>query len=148
MFSHIRTLETRMVSFREVKWKILLLLSCSVVSDLLWPHGLQHARLLCTSPSPRLSSNSCPLSHWRHPTILSSVVPFSCPQSFPLSESFPMSQLFALCGQSIGDSALAFSPSNEYSGLVSFNIDWSDLPVGQRGHKNFLQHHSVKALIL
>ena len=59
-----------------------------------------------------------------------------------------MSQLFELCGQSIGDSALAFSPSNEYSGLVSFNVDWSDLPVVQGGLKNFLQHHSVKALIL
>ena len=137
-----------MVSFREVKLKILLLVSCPVMSDPLWPHGLQHARLPCPSSSPGLNSKSCPLSQWCHPTILSSVSPFSWPQSFPLSGSFPMNQLFALCGQSIGDSALAFSPSNEYSRLVSFNIDWSDLPVVQGTHKSLLQHHNVKALIL
>ena len=64
------------------------------VSDSVWPHGLQHARLPCPSPSPRVCSNSCPLSRWCHPTISSSVVPFSCcPQSFPASVSFPMSRL-------------------------------------------------------
>ena len=59
-----------------------------------------------------------------------------------------MNHLFALCGQSIGDSALVFSPSNENSGLVSFNVDWSDLPVVQGTLKSLLQHHNVKALIL
>ena len=82
--------------------------SRSVVSDSLWPHGLQHARLLCPSPSPEACSNSCPLSWWCHPTILSSVVPFfSCLHSFPASESFLTSQLFAVGGQSIGASASA-----------------------------------------
>ena len=81
-------------------------LSCSVVSDSLWPHGLQHARLPCPSPTPRACSNSCPLSWWYHPTISSPVVPFSpCLQSFPASGSFQMSQLFASGGQSIGASA-------------------------------------------
>ena len=79
--------------------------SHSVVSDSLWPCGLQHARLLCPSPTPRVYPNSCPLSRWCHPTISSSVVPFSCPQSFPALGSFPMSQLFASGGQSIGVSA-------------------------------------------
>ena len=79
--------------------------SRSVVSHSLWPHGLQHSRSPCPSPTPRVCSNSCPLSWWRHPTISSSVTPFSCLPSFPASESFPMSWLFASGGQSIGASA-------------------------------------------
>ena len=72
------------------------------------PHGLQHTRLPCPSPSPRACSKSCLLSWWCHPAISSSVVPFSsCLQSFPASGSFPMSRLFASCGQSIGASAPA-----------------------------------------
>ena len=86
----------------------LLLLSHSVVSDSLWPHGLQHDRLPCPLPSLGEYSNSCPLSWWCHPTISSFVIPFSsCLQSFPASGSFPVSQLFALGGQSIGVSASA-----------------------------------------
>ena len=82
--------------------------SCSVVSNSLWPHGLQHARLPCPSPTPRAYSNSCPLSWWCHLTIASSVIPFfSYPQSFPASESFQMKQFFTSGGQSIGVSALA-----------------------------------------
>ena len=81
--------------------------SRSVVSDSLWPHGLQHARPPCPSPTLRVYSNSCPLSQWCHPTISSSVVPFSCLQSFPASGSFQMSQLFELGAQSIGVSASA-----------------------------------------
>ena len=80
--------------------------SVAVVSDSLWPHGLQHARLPCPSSTPRTCSNSCPLSQWCHPTISSFVVPFSsCLQSFLASGSFQMSQLFASGGQSIGVSA-------------------------------------------
>ena len=82
--------------------------SCSVIPDSLWPHGLQHARLPYPSLSPRICSNSCPLSWWCHPTISSSVVPFSsCLQSFPASGSFPMSQFFESGGQNIGVSASA-----------------------------------------
>ena len=80
--------------------------SRSVVSHSLRPHGLQHTRPPCPSPMPRVYPNSCPLSWWCHPTISSSVVPFSsCPQSFPASGSFPMSQLFTSGGQNIGVSA-------------------------------------------
>ena len=80
--------------------------SHSVMSESLWPHGLQNARLLSPSPNPRAYSNSCLSSRWCHPTISSSVIPFSsCPQSFPASGSFQMSQLFAWGGQSIGVSA-------------------------------------------
>ena len=84
------------------------------MSTSLRPHELQHARPPCPSPTPRVNSNSRPLSQWCHPAISSSVVPFSsCPQSLPASGSFPMSQLFAWGGQSSGVSALAsFLPKN------------------------------------
>ena len=83
----------------------------SVMSISLWPHGLQHTRLLCPSLSPRVCSNSRPVRRWCHPTILSSVAPFSCPQSIPASGSFPMSQLFTSGGQRIGASALVLPMS-------------------------------------
>ena len=98
--------------------------SRSVVSDSLRPHELQHARPPCPSQTPGVYSNSCPWSQWCHPTISSSVVPFSCPQSVPASGSFPMSQLFAWGGQSIGISALA-------SVLPMNTQDWS--PSGWTG---------------
>ena len=89
------------------------------------PHGLQHARLPCPSPTPGVYPNSCPLSEWCHPSISSSVIPFSsCPQSFPESGSFQMSQFFASGGQSIGVSAS--------TSVLPRNIqDWS--PLGWTG---------------
>ena len=100
--------------------------SHSAVSDSLWPHGLQHARLPCPSSIPRVYSNSCPLSQWCHPTIPSSVIPFSsCLQSFPASGSFQRSQLFASGGQR--SFSFSMSPSNEHPGLISFRMDWLDL---------------------
>ena len=79
---------------------------CSVMSDSLWPHKPQHTRPPCPLPTPGACSHSCPLSQWHHPTISSSVIPFSsCLQSFPASGSFQMNQLFASGGQSIGVSA-------------------------------------------
>ena len=82
--------------------------SLSVMSNSLRPQGVQHTRLPCPSPTPRACSNSCPLSWWCHPTISSSLVPFSsCLQSFPAPGSFPMSRFIASGGQSIGTSALA-----------------------------------------
>ena len=94
--------------------------SHSVVSDSLQPHESKHARPPCPSPTPGVYSNSCPSSQWCHPTISSSVVPFSCPQSLPASGSFPMSQLFAWGDQSIGVSAsVSVFPMNTQ--------DWSPL---------------------
>ena len=88
--------------------KVSVQFSLSVVSDSLQPHGLQHARLPCPSPTPRAYSNSCPSCWWGHPTISFSVIPFSsCLQSFPASRSFLVSQFFALGGQSVGVSASA-----------------------------------------
>ena len=98
--------------------------SCSVVSDSLQPHESQHARPPCPSPTPRVHSNSCPLSRWCHPTISSSVVPFSSwHQFFPASGSLPISQFFASGGQSIGASASSVPPTNIQ--------DWS--PLGWTG---------------
>ena len=99
--------------------------SHSVVSDSLRPHGLQHTRLPCPSPTPRACSNSCPSSPWWHPTIPSSVVPFSShSQSFPASGSFPMSQFFASGGQTIGASAS--------TSVLPMNVqDW--FPLGWTG---------------
>ena len=91
--------------------------SRSVVSDSLRPHESQHARPPCPSPTPRVHSNSRPLSRWYHPAISSSVVPFSsCPQSLPASETFPMSQLFAWYRQSTGVSASASFPPKKSQG--------------------------------
>ena len=123
--------------------------SRSVMSDSLWPHGPQHARPPCPSPTPRVYSNSCPLNRWCHPTISSCVVPFSsCPQSFSSSGSFQMSQFFSIGGQSIGVSSFNISPSSEYSGLISFSMDWLDVLAVQGTLKSLLQHHSSKASIL
>ena len=119
------------------------------MSDSSWPHGLQHARPLCPTPTPRVYSNSCPLSWWCHPTISSSVVPFSPHlQSFPASGSFPMSQFLTSGGQSIGASASALVLVMEYSGLISFRMDWLDLLAVQGTLKGLPQHHSSKASIL
>ena len=99
--------------------------SCSVMSDSLWPHGLQHARLHCPSPTPGVYPNSSQLSQWCHPTISSFVVPFSSHhQSLPASGSFQMSQLFMSGGQSIGVSAST-------SVLPMNTQDWS--PLGWTG---------------
>ena len=123
--------------------------SHSVVSNSLWLHGLQHARLPYLSPTPRAYSNSCLLSQWCHPTISSSVVPFSsCLQSFSASGSFQMSQFFASSGQSIRVSASA-------SVLPMNTQDW--FPLGWAGwislqskglSRVFSNNHSSKASIL
>ena len=118
------------------------------MSDSLQPRGLQHARPSCPSPTPRVYSNSCPLSRWCHPTISSSVISFSfCLQSFPASGSFQMSQLFTSDGQSIGVSASAL--------VLPMNTqDWSPLgwtgwiSLQFKGLKSLLQHHSSKTSIL
>ena len=114
----------------------------------LWPHGLQHARLPCPLLSPRLHSTSCSLIRWCHPTTSSSVALFSCLQSFPASASFSMSQLFTSRWPKYWSFSFILSPSNEYSGLISFRIDWLDLLAVQGTLKSLLQHYSSKASIL
>ena len=139
----IRHLESEdAIDFIFNKFYLLLLFSCSVVSDSATPWTGAH-RLPCLSLSPRACSKSCPLSLWCHPTILSSVVPFSSHvQSFPASGSFSMSQFFASGGQ------LQHQSLNEHSELISFKIDWLDLLAVQGTVKNLFQHHSWKASVL
>ena len=123
--------------------------SHSVVSDYLLPHGLQHSRLACPSPTPRACSDSYLLCQWCHPTISSSVAPFSSHlQSFPASGSSPVSQFFASGGQSIGVYSFSISPSNAYSGLISFRIDSFDVLAVQMTRMSLLQHHTSKTSIL
>ena len=120
----------------------------SVASNSLQPHESLHTRPPCPSPTARVYPNPWTLNHWWHPTISSSVIPFSsCPQSFPASGSFQMSQLFTSGSQSIGVSA-SISPSNEHPVLISFRMDWLDLLAVQGTLKSLLQHHSSKASIL
>ena len=122
--------------------------SHSVMSNSLRPHELQHARPPCSSPTPRVHPNSCPLSRWCHPAISSSVITFSsCPQFLPASGSFPMSQLFVSGGQSIGVSASAsVLPMNTQNWS---RLGWTGWISWQSGTlKSLLQHHSLKASIL
>ena len=101
------------------------------------------------SPTPGACSNSCPLSQWCQPTVSSFVVPFSSrPQSFPASGSFPVSQFFTSGGPKYWSFSFSISPSNDYSVLISFRIDWLDLLAIQGTLKSLLQHHSSKASIL
>ena len=103
--------------------------SCSVVFDALWPHELQHARPPCPSPTSGVYLNSCPLSQWYHPTILSSIVLFSSRlQSFPASGSFQMNKFFASGGQSIGVSASAYDlPMNIQDWFPLRSTGWISL---------------------
>ena len=121
----------------------------SVVSNSLQPHEPQHARPPCPSPTPGVHPNPWALSRWCHPTISSSVVPFSSwPQSFPASGSFQMSHLFTSGGQKYCSFSFNISPSNEHPGLISFRMDWLNLFSVQGTLKSLLQHHSSKASIL
>ena len=118
-----------------------------VMSDSLWPHGLQHTRLPCPSPSLGVCLNSCPSSQWCHPTISSSVAPFSCPQSFSASV-FSNDSALRIRWPKYCSFSFSISPSNEYSGLISFRIDWFALLAVQGTLKSLLQHHSSRAWIL
>ena len=122
--------------------------SCSVMSHSLPPHGLQHARPPCPSPTPGVYPKSCPLSPWCHSTISSSVVPFSsCLQSFPISGFFPQWTVLHIRWPNYWSFSFSISPSSEHSVLISFRIDWLDLLLVQRTLQS-LQHHSSKASVL
>ena len=115
------------------------------MSDSLWPHGLQHARLPCPSPSPRACSNSCPSSQQCHTTLSSPSLPaFNLSQHQNLFQGVSFSQRWPKYWRF----SLSISPSNQYSGLISFRIDWVDLLSVQGTLKSLLQHQSSKASIL
>ena len=122
--------------------------SHSVVSDLLGPHEPQQARLPCPSETPKTCSNSCPSSWWCHPTISSSVIPFSCLHSFPASGSFPMKQFFASGGQSIGASVSAsVLPMNIQDWFPLAWTGWISLPSPGLS-RVFSKFKSIKSLVL
>ena len=123
--------------------------SHSVVSNSLRRHGLQHTRLPCPSPTPGIYSNSCPLSQWCHPTISSPVCPLLLPPSiFPSIRIFPNESILRIRWPKYWSFSFSISPSNEYSGLIPFRMDWLDLLAVQGTLKSLLQHHSSKASIL
>ena len=105
----------------------------------LWPHGLQHARLPCPSPTPGAGSNSCPLSQWCHPAISSSVVPFSsCPPIPPSIKVFSNESTLRMRWPKYWSFSFSISPSNEHPGLISFRMDWLDLLAVQGTLKSLL----------
>ena len=119
------------------------------MSDSLWLHGLQHVRLLCPPLSPRVCSNSCPLSWWCHPTISSSVTPFSsCPQSFPSLGSFQISRLFASGGQSIGASASVLSMNTKGWFPLELRVLISLHPRDSQESSSASQLESISSLVL
>ena len=119
--------------------------SCSVVSNSLWPHRLQHARLPCPPPTPGTYSNSCPSCWWCHPTIQPLLSP--SPPAFNLSQHQGLSVL-RIRWPKYWSFSFSFSPSNEYLGLISFRMDWLDLLAVKGTLKSLLQHHSSKVSIL
>ena len=122
--------------------------SLSVMSNSFWPHELQHARPPCPPSTSRVHPNPCPSSRWCHPTISSSVVPFSsCPQSLPASGSFQMKALH-IRWPKYWSFSFNISLSNEHPRLISFRMDWLDLLTVQGTLKSLLQHHSSEASVL
>ena len=122
--------------------------SCSVMSDSLWPHGQQHTRSPCPSSAPRVYSNSCPLSRWCHPTI-SSCPPLLLPPSiFPSITVISNESVLLIRWPNDWSFSFSTSPSNKYSGLISFRMNWLDLLAVQGTLKSLLQHHGSKATIL
>ena len=124
-----------------------LFFSHSAVSDSLQLHGLQHARLPCLSPSPGACSNSCPLSQWCHPTISSSLSLLLLPSVFPSIRVFSNESALWFKWPKYWSFSFSISPSNEYSGLIFFRLDWLDLLVVQRT-LFVVQLHSSQALVL
>ena len=122
----------------------LLLFSRSVVSDSLWPHGLQHARLLCPSLFPGICSNSCPLSPWSNHLILCHPLPL--PSVFPRIRVFSSPLIFCIIWPKYWNFSFSISPSNEYAQLISFRIDWFNLLAVQGTLKSLLPNATVESI--
>ena len=134
-----KTQETSELQFSSVQF------SDSVISNSLWPHELHHTRPPCSSPTPRIYSNSCPWSQWCHPTISSPSPP---PSIFPSIRVFSNESVLQIRWSKYWSFSFSISPLNEYSELISFRMDWLDLLAVQGTLKSLLQHHSSKASIL
>ena len=137
--------ETYFLSSLSWSWNGSVQFRRSVVSDSLWPHEPQMPGLPVLSPAPGVYPNSCPLSHWCHPTISSSVVPFSfCLQSSPTSNESAL----RIRWPKHWSFSFNISPSNEHTGLISFRMDWLDLLAVLVTVNSLLQHHSSKPSVL
>ena len=136
--------KTTVFCFSSVQFRL------SVMSDSLRPHGLQHDRPPCTSPTCGVYPNSCPLRQWCHPTISSYVVPFSsCLQSTPASiRGYSNESVLLITWPKYWSFSFNISPSNEHRGLISFRMDWLHLLAVQGTLKSILQHHNSKESIL
>ena len=120
--------------------------SCSVVSNSLWPYGLQHTRLPCPSPTPGAHLNSCPSSRWCHLILCH---PLLClPSIFPRIRLFSNESVLLIRRPKYWSFSFSISPSNKYSGLISLRIDWFDLLAVQGTFKSLLHYHSLKVSIL
>ena len=118
------------------------------MTDALWPHEWQHARLPCPSPSPGVCSNSCPSSLWCQPTISSSVTPSPPVFNLPQHQGFSSELALLIRGPEYWSFSFSISPPNEYSGLISFRIYYFDFFAVQETLRSLLQHHNWKALVL
>ena len=129
--------------------KVSVQFSHSVVSNSLRPHGLQHARLPCPSPAPEACSNSCPLNWWCHPTISVLHRPLLLlPSVFPSIRVFSNESVLHIRWPKYWSFSFSINPSSEYSGLISFRINWLDLLAVQGTLKSLLQHHSSRTSVL
>ena len=146
---HLKLVDTFIIHRQHIYIYVSVQFSCSVTSDSLWPHELQHARHPCPSPAPGVHWNSRPSSRWCHPAISSSVVPFSsCPQSLPGITVFSNESTLYMKWPKYWSFSFSIIPSKEHPGLISFRMDWLDLLAVQQTLKSLLQHHNFKASIL
>ena len=129
----------------ELPKHMIIQFSHPVMSNSLWPHGLQHTRLPYPSPTPGACSNSCPSSWWCHPTISSCYPLLLLPSVLPSIRVFSNESVLHIRWPKYWSFSFSISPSNEYSGLISLRIDWSDILAVQGIIKSLLQHHSSKA---
>ena len=132
----------------ELPKHMIIQFSHSVMSDSLWPHGLQHTRLPYPSPTPGAYSNSCPSSWWCHPTISSCYPLLLLPSGLPSIRDFSNKSVLHIRWPKYCSFSFSISPSKEYSGMISFRMDWLDLLALQGTFKSLPQHNSSKASIL
>ena len=132
----------------ELPKHMIIQFSHPVMSNSLWPHGLQHTRLPYPSPTPGACSNSCPSSWWCHPTISSCYPLLLLPSVLPSIRVFSNESVLHIRWPKYCSFSFSISPSDEYSGMISLRIDWSDILAVQGIIKSLLQHHSSKASLL
>ena len=152
LYTYVQTIKLSTLhtcSFLYINYTSSVQFSRSLVPDSLWPHEPQHTRPPCPSPTPRVYSNSCPLSRWCHPTNLILCHPLLLlPSIFPSIRVFSNESALCIRWPEYWSFSFNITPSNEHSGLISLRMDWLDLLAVQRILKSLLQHHGSKTSIL